>query len=129
MVSRYQDWLHQAQRDLAHARRSRQGADYEWACFAAQQAAEKALKALLGFHNYEARGHSLLFLLEKAGEFLSLPAGMTGQAQELDRHYIQSRYPNAFAEGYPQRFYNDETAQRCVDYAAAILGFVEAAVS
>jgi HEPN domain-containing protein len=40
-------WLRQAERDLAHARRSAEHGDPEWACFAAQQAAEKALKAVL----------------------------------------------------------------------------------
>jgi HEPN domain-containing protein len=45
-MRRHSDWLRQAQRDLEHARRSQEAGDYEWACFAAQQAAEKALKAL-----------------------------------------------------------------------------------
>ena len=40
-------WLRQAERDLIHARRSAAQKDPEWACYAAQQAAEKALKAVL----------------------------------------------------------------------------------
>ncbi|GIX48826.1 MAG: hypothetical protein KatS3mg131_3037 [Candidatus Tectimicrobiota bacterium] len=43
MANRAQDWLQQAQHDLAHARRAVQSGDYDGACFAAQQAAEKAL--------------------------------------------------------------------------------------
>jgi len=46
VVSRAADWLRQALRDLEHAKRSVELGDYEWACFAAQQAAEKAVKAL-----------------------------------------------------------------------------------
>jgi len=46
VVSRATDWLRQALRDLEHAKRSVELGDYEWACFAAQQAAEKAVKAL-----------------------------------------------------------------------------------
>lgn len=40
-------WLRQAERDLRHARRSAGQQEPEWACYAAQQAAEKALKAVL----------------------------------------------------------------------------------
>lgn len=47
MGARYEDWMRQARRDLRHARNSLESEDYEWACFAAQQAAEKAVKALL----------------------------------------------------------------------------------
>jgi len=46
MATRHQDWLWQARRDVEHARASLDGQFYEWACFAAQQGAEKALKAL-----------------------------------------------------------------------------------
>ena len=46
MASRHADWLKQGQRDLAHGRRSLDAGDYEWACFAAQQGAEKPSKPL-----------------------------------------------------------------------------------
>jgi len=46
MPRRTEDWLRQAEKDLRHAENSLQSGDYEWACFAAQQSAEKALKAL-----------------------------------------------------------------------------------
>ena len=39
------DWLRQAEHDLKHADLSLRNEDYEWACFASQQAAEKAVKA------------------------------------------------------------------------------------
>ena len=47
VVSRHFDWLRQADADLRLARHARDGAAHDWACFAAQQAAEKALKAVL----------------------------------------------------------------------------------
>jgi HEPN domain-containing protein len=37
----------QARHDMEHARTSLAGGDHDWACLAAQQAAEKALKAVL----------------------------------------------------------------------------------
>ena len=45
MANRAVDWLAQAERDLQHARHSLEAGDFEWACFAAQQSAEKAAKA------------------------------------------------------------------------------------
>ncbi|MFA5002471.1 MAG: HEPN domain-containing protein [Methanolinea sp.] len=42
----------QAECDLAAAQVSMQGARYEWACFQAQQAAEKAIKSLLYAEGY-----------------------------------------------------------------------------
>ena len=46
MPNRSLDWLRQADRDFEHAIDSRHAERHEWACFAAQQAAEKAVKAL-----------------------------------------------------------------------------------
>jgi HEPN domain-containing protein len=46
MATREKDWLRQAKRDLEHAQHALEDEDYEWSCFAAQQAAEKAVKAL-----------------------------------------------------------------------------------
>ena len=43
MPERHSDWLRQAKRDVAHARRAAKDGHYEWSCFAAQQGAEKAL--------------------------------------------------------------------------------------
>ncbi len=46
MVSRAPDRFSQAERDLGQAEDSRRAGRHEWACFAAHQAAEKAVKAL-----------------------------------------------------------------------------------
>ena len=46
MANRSRDWFAQAERDLEHARHARRDGSHEWACFACQQAAEKAAKAL-----------------------------------------------------------------------------------
>lgn len=45
-VTRARDWWVQAQADLRHAHDALEGKVYEWACFAAQQAGGKALKAV-----------------------------------------------------------------------------------
>ena len=40
MPDRARDWFEQAQRDLEQAKSSKREGRHEWACFAAQQAAE-----------------------------------------------------------------------------------------
>jgi HEPN domain-containing protein len=44
LADRSADWVDQALRDLEQAEQSMQAARHEWACFAAHQAVEKALK-------------------------------------------------------------------------------------
>ena len=63
MAERSRDWFRQALHDLAHARNAAGTGYHDWACFAAQQAAEKALKALAGRLGAEAWGHSLLTMV------------------------------------------------------------------
>lgn len=47
MSNRADDGLALGEHDLQHARNALEDGDYDWACFAAHQAAEKSLKALL----------------------------------------------------------------------------------
>lgn len=59
MSNRYADWFRQAEADLRHARNALEAGDYEWSCFAAHQAAEKALKAVFLKMGMDAWGHTL----------------------------------------------------------------------
>ena len=68
MPSRYEDWFRQAQRDISHAQHALEDGDYDWACFAAQQAAEKAVKALFRFLTADAWGQSVSLLLGRLPE-------------------------------------------------------------
>jgi len=63
MPERSTDWMRQALRDLESARSQKRAGFHEWACCIAQQAAEKALKALYQRLGGEAWGHSLSDLL------------------------------------------------------------------
>ena len=45
-MERSKDWLEQAISDLEHARSDLKHGFYNWACFSAQQSAEKGLKAV-----------------------------------------------------------------------------------
>lgn len=59
MAERSADWMRQADADLRHARNALADGDYEWSAFAAQQAAEKAIKALFQVLHLDAWGHTL----------------------------------------------------------------------
>jgi HEPN domain-containing protein len=52
MPAHPQVWFEQAKADLRAAELSASGGAHEWACFQAQQAGEKALKALLYGHGF-----------------------------------------------------------------------------
>lgn len=45
-MERSGDWIASAVGDLEHARSDRERGYHHWACFSAQQAAEKAVKAV-----------------------------------------------------------------------------------
>ena len=118
-------WLMQAKRDLEAARVSAANGLYEWACFQAQQAAEKAVKALLYALGRSPWGHSIVELMEYARRHVEVGEELMVAARELDRHYIPSRYPNAFESGYPGIYYDAPTAERAIRAAETIIGWVE----
>jgi len=123
MVSRASDWLRQALRDLEHAARSLEYGDFEWACFAACQAAEKAVKALYQRLGAEVWGRSVSRLLENLPEQYRPPRELVDAAKELDRHYVAARYPNSYPEGAPMDYYTEVDARRAVDHARRIIEF------
>ncbi|MHA1167738.1 MAG: HEPN domain-containing protein [Candidatus Hodarchaeales archaeon] len=125
---RVKDWLNQGKRDLQAAQTSLENGHFEWSCFQSQQSAEKSFKALLMSLNIESWGHSLVHLarrLEQVSPKFKVNNDLLESCQELDRHYIQPRYPNGFANGYPAEFYNLKTAETCMSHAKKILSFVE----
>lgn len=123
MASRHLDWIRQAHRDLEHARRSLAEGDHEWACFAAQQSAEKAVKAVYQKIGGVAWGHSVTALLEQLPGQHSTEAGLLDAAKELDKHYIPPRYPDSHPEGAPYDFYTRGEAERAIANADRIIRF------
>jgi HEPN domain-containing protein len=122
MANRAGDWLAQAERDLRHAERSRDAGEHEWACFAAHQAAEKAVKGLHLSRTQEAWGHVLSRLLEELP--LDVPTELVEAGRVLDTFYIPSRYPNSHAEGPPFEHYGSLQSDEAIEHARQILGFV-----
>ncbi len=123
---RARDWFNQALRDLEHARKSKELKDYEWSCFASQQAVEKALKALYQYLGEEAWGRDLVKLLEDLKrEGLQIPEEIIDYAAFLDKHYILSRYPNGFTAGYPGEHYREKDALLCIESGERIVEWVK----
>jgi len=91
------DWLEEAKADLRHAGNSMQAGEYNWVCFAAQQAAEKAFKALFMFlkRRRPPHVHDLTLLYNELKPELCLPDDVVGHLGELSSYYTTPRYPNA----------------------------------
>ena len=123
MASRHADWFRQGERDLDHARRATEQGDYEWACFAAQQGAEKAVKAVFQKVGAVAWGHSVAALLEALPDISPLDDALLDAAKELDKHYIPARYPNSHPQGAPFEYYTQGEAYRAVSNAKKIITF------
>ena len=126
MPNRAQDWFAQAERDLAQADDSCQAARYEWACFAAQQAAEKAAKALHLAHAQEARGHVVAKLLKELPPSARAPDELVEGAHVLDSYYVPTRDPDSHSAGAPFEHYAALQANEAIKYAGEILAFVRA---
>lgn len=87
-MNRSRDWWIQAQADLRHAQRALGDGDYDWACFAAHQASEKALKAVFEQRRQKVWGHSVTRLLQALqDEGVAVPADLVDAAKMLDKHY------------------------------------------
>ncbi len=124
MPSRAHDWLKQALRDLEQAQDSAKAGRHEWACFAAQQAAEKAVKALHLHHGQEAWGHVIAKLLAELPETIKVPEELIYKAMVLDNFYIPTRYPNGHPEGAPFEHFGPLQSEQAINYAREIIEFV-----
>jgi len=122
-MNRWRDWWDQGERDVRHAQHAIDDEDYEWAAFAAQHAAEKALKALILSRSGDPWGHSITSLVEALPAELGLQSDMVDAANRLDKHYIPTRYPNGFASGYPGKLYTRGEAEGAIADGRAIIAF------
>ena len=124
-MDRSSDWLKQASRDLEVAQNSAAAGYHEWAAFAAQQSAEKAVKALVESLHGAVRGHSITAVLQQA---LDVPETILNAARELDQVYVTARYPNGFASGAPADYFSDKTSERLLEHDRTILKFCRSAI-
>jgi len=115
--------MDQAEGDLIHAQNDAEHGFYDWSCFSAQQAAEKAVKAVFQRLGGEAWGHSVADLLRELSRYYLVPEELVQAALELDKAYIPTRNPNAHPSGSPRRRYTKEEALRLITYAERIFRF------
>ena len=131
MAKRYRDWMSQAESDLEHAKKSLNMQDYNWSCFASQQAAEKALKALYDFLGGEGWGHVIVKLLRELPRdkiAVEVDKELLRKAVYLDKLYILTRYPNGFDSGASCEYYTEKEAPEAIEYGEVILSFVKAQI-
>lgn len=121
----YGRWI-RSSKGACSARGDFERKEYNWACFKAHQAAEFSVKALLHGLGLPAYGHSVSALLSKAPSELKVEEKLIHVAKTLDKYYVPTRYPNAWAEGVPEDYYTVEDANQAIEYAKKILGWVEA---
>jgi HEPN domain-containing protein len=119
-------WLEEAEYDLDTAQDNMEKERFNWACFIAQQAAEKAVKSIYVAREESAeRIHSLAILIKgdpkrKISGVAELE-NLLENAFELDRHYVPTRYPNGVPYGKPFEFYSKRKAEECLECASKII--------
>ena len=96
---------------------------HEWACFAAQQAAEMAIKALHLSLGQEAWGHVVRRLLEELPADVRVPPDLIERARCLDAYYLPTRYPNGHLAGAPGEHYGPLQSEEALSHARAIVEF------
>ncbi len=91
-MNNFELWWKQAARDLVTAKNNQRNKDYYAASLFAQQAVEKALKAMMikKLKKLE-KTHDLVFLAKK----LELPDKIIKACDKLNPVYLEARYPDA----------------------------------
>jgi HEPN domain-containing protein len=123
MPERSEDWIKQAVRDLKAAEDMARSGSFEWSCFAAQQAAEKAVKAVFQKLNAAAWGHSLLDLMKVLSKKTTVSEDLLNCGRALDRYYLPTRYPNSFESGSPYEYFTRKDAEDALVYSRRIIEF------
>ena len=128
-VSEALRWLKTGEDDLDAAVVLRENEKFPQACFYAQQAAEKALKAIWYYRDADPWGHSIRKLIEDLGNvdlvLYDRLKSLLRAGTVLDRFYIPTRYPNGLPELTPGEAYLDEDAEECIRQANQILAAVK----
>lgn len=116
-------WLEFADYDLKTAKWDLEGKIFTSSCYASQQAAEKALKALIFTKGKAApKIHSLDRLISELKRLKTEIGEIEEDAQLLDKYYISTRYPGQY--GGPEGLYNEKDAVTAISSAENILAFV-----
>jgi HEPN domain-containing protein len=122
----FRRWRDEADRALASARLQAEAGLHNWACFAAEQAAQLAVKGLLHGLGRAPWGHDLVRFgaaMTEAG--IELPSRIGDALRRLSRHYIPARYPDAHPSGPPGTHYGETDAGQAIEDGDELLSFVD----
>lgn len=116
------NWIQKAEDDIKWTESNIRGEIFYGACFTAQQAVEKILKAyLLKHENRTPRIHNLRALLKRCELINSAFSKLNEEISPLDAYYIQTRYPD-FSDYVG---YTEEKAIDALERAKFIVNFVK----
>ncbi|MDQ3537358.1 MAG: HEPN domain-containing protein [Actinomycetota bacterium] len=96
------------------------------ACFQAEQAAQLCVKALLRGVGTPSFGHDLVDLAGRLAKAVvaDLPDDMRTAMTRLSRHYVATRYPDAWTAGTPAQHYGAADSRGALDDAAVVLAAI-----
>jgi HEPN domain-containing protein len=124
-ISPHQQWFNKAEEDLAVARLVLGEEFYSHACFLAQQAIEKSLKAFLIAHtNTHPRTHGLVDLLRQCAIIDPSFLLFTPDCAVIDQYYIPTRYPDVLASSGPNAMPGQTEADEAIQAAEKVTQFV-----
>lgn len=120
-------WFLQSESDLRSVEDLIKTGHYAQASFNAQQAAEKALKALAFFRGYDLiKSHSL----DTIAKDLQINGELSTYAVKLDLYYLTARYPDALPENaVPSEKFNQAIADEAYSMAKAFVDKVKEAIN
>lgn len=123
---RYLSWILQAESDLRTVDFLTKGGHYAQGCFNAQQAAEKALKALAFFRGVlMVKSHSLKTIASD----LKINGVLETYSSKLDLYYLSARYPDALPDyAVPAENFTRDMATEAYTMAAEFLKTVKSEI-
>ena len=117
-MSNHAEWLLRAKSNLALAKIVvSDEICREDLCFQAQQAAEKAIKAFLLFHDVEApKIHNMVTLLGEVAKYSELPQELK-DVVILNDYAVQTRYPGEYTPVSEQEYHDAvKVSEYCVKW-------------
>lgn len=118
--------MESALRTIESARVDHMNMFYNWACFKAHQATEKALKTLLWGLGMPRPGHSLpILLIEVSPAIGGVPEDIREICIRLNKYCIPTRHPDVWSEGIPEKQYSEKESSEAIDMAVKVVEWVK----
>ncbi|HEY2931605.1 MAG TPA: HEPN domain-containing protein [Acidobacteriota bacterium] len=114
--------MSQAENDLEFARLAIREKYYAQACFICQQAAEKAMKALIYRQGERVvLGHSVFELLNRIKSVYPELETYSELAGVADQFYVPTRHPNGLPDGVPFQVFTEKQAASAFQGAESLV--------